>query len=100
MKVPPSPDELPIEDQQALLNGKIAKVEQVGDEWRDDHIDCVAIRVHFEDREPIETSLWWCGPVIIGALKYMDESPRAKADVLHELRSNISDTLECAEAVD
>jgi hypothetical protein len=30
----------------------------------------------------------------------MDESSRAKADVLHELRSNISDTLECAEAVD
>ena len=100
MNVPPSPADLPVEDQQALLNGKITKVEQVGDEWRDDHIDCVAIRVHFEDREPIETSLWWCGPVIVGALKYADESPRAKADVLCEMFASISDTLECAEAAD
>ena len=100
MNVPPSPADLSVEDQQALLNGKITKVEQARDEWRDDHIDCVAIRVHFEDREPIETSLWWCGPIIIGALRYADESQRAKADVLHELRSNISDTLECAEAAD
>ena len=96
MNVPPSPADLPIEDQQALLGDKITKVEQIGDEWRDDHIDCAAIRVHFEDREPIETSLMWCGPAIIGALRYANESPRAKADVLCEVFSS----MECTEAGD
>jgi hypothetical protein len=95
--LPPGPADLSKEDQSLLVSGKITRVEQIGDEWRDDHIDCCAVRVHFEDYEPVEVSLWWCGPVIIGALRYADESARAMADVLRELRSSIQDSLECAE---
>lgn len=94
---PPSPEDLTSEDQQALLTGNITKVEQIGDEWRDDHIDCVAVRVHVDGRQ-INTSLWWCGPVIIGALRYADESPRAMADVLRELRNHVQNDLDCAPA--
>ena len=87
---PPSPEDLTHEDQQALLTGNITKIEQVGDEWRDDHVDCVAVRVHVDGRQ-INTSLWWCGPEIIGAIKYSDESPRAMQDVIQQLRSSLED---------
>lgn len=90
---PPRPEDLTAEDQQALLTGNITKVEQCGDEWRDDHIDCVAVRVHVDGRQ-INTSLWWCGPVIIGALRYADESARAKADVMRELLINIRECMD------
>lgn len=94
---PPRPEELSSQDQQALLTGDITKVEQIGEEWRDDHIDCVAVCVHVDGRQ-INTSLWWCGPAIIGALRYADESQRAMADVLRELRTNVQNDIDCAEA--
>lgn len=46
------------------------------------------MRVYVDGRQ-IETVLW-CGPETIGALKYADESPRAMADVLSELRRVLS----------
>lgn len=93
---PPSPPDLSPQDQELLLTGEITKVEQLGDEWRDDHIDCVAVRVHVGGRQ-IDCSLWWCGPTIIGAIKYADESPRAMADVLRELRNHVRNDIDCAE---
>ena len=111
-KTAPMPEDLPAEELQALQAGLaiaeetgvlgrgVVKVEQVGDEWRDDHIDCVQIAVTVEGREPIVTSLWWCGPVIIGALKYADESPKAMNDVLTELNNHVQNAVECAEGVE
>jgi hypothetical protein len=87
-----TPEELSTDDQQTLLTGNITKVEQIGDTWRDDHIDCVAVRVHVDGRK-IEVSLWWCGPAIIGALRYAGESPKAMADVLRELRNSVQMSL-------
>ena len=86
-ELPPSPKDLPLEDQQALY-GDITKVEQISDPWLDDHIDCVVVRVYVDGRQ-IDTTLMWCGPEIIRALKYADESPRAMADVLSELRNHL-----------
>ncbi len=88
MTRPPIPEDLSEADQQALLTGDITQVEQLGDEWVDDHVDCVAVRVHVDGRV-IETSLWWCGPVTIGALQYAAESPTAMADILKELRRRL-----------
>ena len=93
---PPRPEELTKEDQQALLTGNITKVEQVGDSWRDDHIDCVAVRVHVDGRQ-INTSLWWCGPEIIGALRYFHDSPTARADVLEQMRAHVQNDLDLFE---
>lgn len=88
---PKMPGDLKADQIAAIKLGTITKVEQLGDEWRDDHIDCVALRVHVEGRRvPIDTSLWWCGPVIIGALRYVDESPRAMTDVLKQLRADLN----------
>lgn len=85
---PPCPEDLEPDEIEAIKSGKITAVEQLGDEWRDDHIDCVAVRLTIEGRaKPIDTSLWWCGPVIIGAIRYAKESPQALVDVAHEVRS-------------
>lgn len=87
-KRPPAPDELSAEELSAIRTGHILSFSQLGLEWRDDHEDCVAVRVHFVGREPIDVSLWWCGPTIIGALRYCGESSLAKMDILELLRGD------------
>jgi hypothetical protein len=94
---PPHPEDLEADAIRAIATGNITLVEQLGDEWRDDHIDCVAVRVHVEGHEPIDTSLWWCGPVIIGALEFFDDSPKAKQKVIKELRGHFENAIDCAD---
>jgi|AACY02.16.fsa_nt_gi hypothetical protein len=78
------------EEEQAFLKrlaGTDFAVKQLGDEWEDDHIPCVAVRF-IRDGFSVDTSLWWCGARIVGAVSYADQSTRAKSDVLAEaLRS-------------
>jgi hypothetical protein len=87
---PAAPHELSPEDQQSLLNANtesVAAIEQLGDPWEDDHEVCTAVRVHTD--RPIDVSLWWCGPEIVGAVQYCDESPRAMGDVLTVIQQDI-----------
>jgi hypothetical protein len=97
MQPPPHPEHLPREDQELLLRADIKEIAQLGDPWVDDHILCVAVRV-FLDGRTIDTSLWWCGYEILGAIKYSKDCARAKADAIEELKSHIQDDLDCAEA--
>ena len=87
---PPSFNDLSEEDREALSTHEITKFEQLGSGWRDDHIECAAVRVHTCDNagnsRRIDVSLWHCGPEIIGAIRYADESPRAFADIVKEIR--------------
>ena len=74
--LPPSPEDLGPDDLQAIINGDIILIEQIGDEWTDDGIKCVAVRVTVSGHRPIDTTLWWCGPDIICALKFWADSPK------------------------
>ena len=94
MTLPPMPKDLPKDERELLLRTdaeNVIQIEQLGDEWRDDHIDCVAVRVHIEGRT-IDTSLWWCEPELIGAIKYSDESSRAMRDILRAIKSELTNT--------
>ena len=91
-KPPPHPNELSDDDQRALREGDVTKIEPIGDPWFDDHICCRAVRVyvrHTPDDRQIDLSLWWCGAEIAGAANYCDESKRAMADVLKEIRDRL-----------
>jgi hypothetical protein len=92
-KPPPHVEDLSAEDQQALM-GNVTKIVLLGEPWVDDHIHCCAVGVHVDGRQ-IDTSLWWCGAEIVGAVRYCDESKRAMADLLEEIRREVGD----AEAI-
>ena len=89
-QTPPHPNDLPDADKKALQESTPTKIEPIGDYWFDDHVCCRAIRVTVDGRE-IDLSLWWCGAEIAGAACYCDESPRAFADVLGEVRNRLEE---------
>ena len=52
--------------------------------WQDDHITCAGFRLN-----GVQMALWWCGEEIVGAIKYADESSRARKDLLTEIVNRI-----------
>ena len=61
----------------------------VVDEWEDDHLPCVGVKIN-----KIPISFWWLNGSGVGALHYADESPRARKLVLDMLKEQIQISLE------
>lgn len=78
-----------LEALRGLKEGLPLPVRLIGEPWTDDHILCCKIGVLLADQPEVEIELWWIGWEGVAALKYADDSPRARADLAQHLASSI-----------
>jgi len=75
------------EDQTTVRTERPTSVKIIGDHWFDDHIACVQVELQYNNKL-ITVSLMWCGPMIIGAAKYANDSEKAMDDLFSWLSDN------------